>query len=297
MSVRTFLIFGLFSFFVLPGKSFVANTDVVINEVSPNPEGGGSEVAEFIELYNKGSESVTITGWKISDTQGSTNTYAIPENTISAGGYKSFTRGTTGIALNNDGDGVNLKDNTDQAIDSMSFGSSSQGKSWSRNPNGTGSFANDTQPTENAANAAPPTPTPTNTPAPTIVPTAAPSATPTKTPTPTKSPTATKAPTPGKTTPSPTKVPTPTPEDENNSSLALASKDEDSLQDIGSSNISGTPDQTASVMGISTSAVPWFFIALGLILITVCGILAYFQFGNNIFKIIPKHLPWKKKPI
>lgn len=44
-------------------------------------------------------------------------------------------------------------------------------------------------------------------------------------------------------------------------------------------------------MGASTTSnIPWVFIGIGLIFLTVCGILAYFQFGD---KILPKFL--KKK--
>lgn len=184
---------------LVPSKAYAANTDIVINEVFPNPE-ESPEDNEFIELYNKGSETIIITGWKISDTQGSTNTFTIPEESIPAGGYKSFRKSTTGITLNNDSDGVVLKDSSDQQIDSVSYTSTIEGKSWSRIPNGTGSLTNNTDPTENGENSPPPTPTPTNTPPPTHTPT------PTKTPTPipTTAPSSTN-------TPTPTKKLTPTP--------------------------------------------------------------------------------------
>ena len=172
---------------------------VVINEVFPNPD-GSSEPTEFIELFNLGVESVTITDWQISDTQGAIKTYIIPEGILGPGAYLSFRRSTTGIALNNTGDGVELKDVSGVLKNSMSFGETKEDRSLSRIPNGTGDFVADTDVTELSVNTAPSTPEATATPqAPTpssapILITASPS--PTKTPAPTKSP-----------TPTPTKTP------------------------------------------------------------------------------------------
>lgn len=195
----SFLLAVIFLFF-LPRQAFAANTDIVINEVLPDPD--GSDDNEFIELYNKGNETVTITGWKLSDIVGSTDTYIISEDSISPGSYRYYRKSITKISLNNtEGDGVILKDSADQPVGSpMSYNSVIEGKSWSRIPNGTGDFANNTTPTENAANLAPPTPTPTNTPTP------GPTATPTKTPTPTPLPAASAT-----NTPTPTKKPIATP--------------------------------------------------------------------------------------
>ncbi len=205
--MKKVFIFVLF-LLLIPTKVYAANSDIVINEVLPDPD--SAESGEFIELYNKGSEPVIVTGWKLADTSGSTHTYLIPETQpIPAGGYKSFTRGTTGITLNNDsdGDGVILKDSTDQQIDSMSYGSAVKGKSWSRNPNGTGDFSNNTSPSQDGSNNAPPTPT--NTPTPTSSPTNTPTPTPAPTNTPTPTPTKALTPTPtkAKTTPSPSPSP------------------------------------------------------------------------------------------
>ncbi len=277
------ILFLIFYFF--PRSVFASN--VVINEVFPNPSGSSSEDSEFIELFNNGSDSVSITNWKISDTTGSTNTYTIPENSLSAGAYISFNKQTTGISLNNTGDGVELKDDSGQTIDSMSFDSTTQDKSWSRIPNGTGSFVNNTDSTEGATNSAPPptaTPVPTNAPTPTKTPTPtpAPSATPTKVPT--SAPTPTKTPALGNKTLSndPNSERGPTPTDDPNSSLKLGS-------DAGNNIFKqGTPTKAVKteVLGISTSVQPVIFIVLGLIFLAVCGILAYFQFGDKIVSFL-----------
>lgn len=272
----------------LPQKAFAA--DVVINEVYANPP---DESNEFIELYNTSSSSVTISGWTVSDTEGSTDTYTLPtETTIGAGEYKVFKKGTTGITLNNDNDGVILKNGSSE-VDSTTYSSTISGKSWSRIPNGTGSFVNNTDPTEGASNASPP---PTDTPTPTKTPTPVPSATPTKTPTPAPSATPAKTPTPTvNKTPTPTPVksldpsggnPSPTPDP--NSNLSIGDKNNNIF---GSNDPSPTPSEGGEVLGASTvNNIPWLFIGLGLILLIVCGILAYFQFGD---KIIPQFIKSK----
>jgi len=178
---------------------------VVINEVLPNPSGSTSEPNEFIELFNSGSEPVVITGWKISDTQGSVKTYIFPTATLDPGIYVNFRRSVTGIALNNDGDGVELRDPDGNLKDSMSFDQTIEDRSWSRIPNGSGGFVNNTDPTELSINTSPPTPDPTPTPTPSPTPSPTPTNTPTATKTPSPSPTKTSTPTPAKTS-----VPTPT---------------------------------------------------------------------------------------
>lgn len=199
MKKTMFFLTCLIAYSLLLFGSPRVKAQVVINEVFPNPD-GSSELNEFIELFNLGVESVTITGWQISDTQGAIKTYVISEGTLDSGAYLSFRRSTTGIALNNTGDGVELKDASGVLKNSMSFGETKENRSFSRIPNGTGDFVADTDVTELSANTAPSTPEATSppqvstpSPAPILI-TASPS--PTKTPSPTKSP-----------TPTPTKTP------------------------------------------------------------------------------------------
>lgn len=283
--------------FLIPGKVFAS--DVVINEVFPNPSGSSAEDGEFIELYNKSSGAVAITNWKISDTAGSTSTYTIPDNTLPAGGFISFKKATTGISLNNTGDGVELKNESDQLIDSMSFASTIEDKSWSRIPDGTGEFVNNTNPTDGSPNSTPPpsptptptdVPTPTRTPTPTKTPTSAPTSTPVKTPTPTPPRTPTSTPTSSLKTPTPTqKANSPSPANDPNSDLKLASDNNNNI--FNNSTPSPNAREKAQVLGASTGGTtPFIFIGLGLIFLVVCGILLYFQFGDKVFL-------WRKKAL
>ncbi len=198
------ILFIILFFGLLPRQ---VSAQVVINEVFPNPSGSSSEPDEFIELFNPGTEPVVITGWQISDIQGTVKTYSIPENILGTGTYISFRRSATGIALNNTGDGVELRDTGGILKDSTSFGDIKEDRSFSRIPNGVGNFVADTDVTELMANISPPTPEPTlvtQTPTPTPTPIQTPilimsSPSPTKIPTPTPIPTKTPLPTPVKT--------------------------------------------------------------------------------------------------
>lgn len=79
---------------------------VFITELMPNPT--GSDSGEWIELYNGGPE-VDLGRYTLSDKIGSPHKYTFPSGTIMAsGGYKVFMAGDTKIALNNDGDVVEL---------------------------------------------------------------------------------------------------------------------------------------------------------------------------------------------
>jgi len=82
------ILFIILFFGLLPRQ---VSAQVVINEVFPDPSGSSSEPDEFIELFNLGTEPVVITGWQISDTQGTVKTYSIPEED------RSFSRIPNGV--------------------------------------------------------------------------------------------------------------------------------------------------------------------------------------------------------
>lgn len=158
------------------------NAQVVINEILANPE--GSEDGEYIELFNSG-ESVDLEGYTLSD---KVKEYEITGTVLDSGAYLTLYQTETSLKLNNSGDEeVSLKDSGGTTIDSMTYGVTTEGKSWSRIPNGTGSFVNGTELSPSSENIAlptnTPTPSPTSTPEPTNVPTA--TNTPTTTPVPT----------------------------------------------------------------------------------------------------------------
>jgi len=83
----------------------------------PNPEDSDKD-NEFIEIYNMGETKVNLGGWVLKDKMGRVKTFEINENVeIKAGGYKTFYSDETGIALNNSGDGIVLRDNKGNITD------------------------------------------------------------------------------------------------------------------------------------------------------------------------------------
>lgn len=186
-SIKIFVVL-LFFGFISVTQTFA---QIRINEVLANPSGPSNEPDEFIELINSGEEQLDISGWVLSDTQGSITVFIIPNNTIiEKGSFLTFRRSQTGISLNNGGDGVVVKasQESDENIDSISFGSSEENISYGLYPDGDKEHAGNMQPTENLPNSPLIIPTPTQTPVPTKTPI------PTKTMTPTKVPTNTSTP-------------------------------------------------------------------------------------------------------
>jgi hypothetical protein len=127
-----------------PLQASAAPTDVVINELMYNPA-TGVDGDEFLELYNRGSAPVDLSGWSFS---GITLTFAAG-TTIAANGYLvvskdaarySQTYGGTPSAvytgsLSNGGEAITLKDATAAVIDTVTY---SDRAPWPGTPDGEG---------------------------------------------------------------------------------------------------------------------------------------------------------------
>jgi len=83
-----------------PEEPATYSSDIVINELLPNPS-GEEEEEEWIELKNTGSEDVDLCSWQLKDASG--KTYTLESSTITAGGYLTIYRSVSSIALNNSG--------------------------------------------------------------------------------------------------------------------------------------------------------------------------------------------------
>lgn len=109
---------------------------VVFSEVYYDTVGTDS-VEEWIELYNNSPMSVNISGWTITDNNGTGSTYTIPQGkTIAAYSYYTIAANSTGFtniygynadlygaipALNNDGDTLLLKNATGSLKDAVAY--------------------------------------------------------------------------------------------------------------------------------------------------------------------------------
>ncbi|HRH23667.1 MAG TPA: lamin tail domain-containing protein [Candidatus Magasanikbacteria bacterium] len=126
--------------------NFVTGT-ILLNEIFPNPSGVDDE-KEFIELFNSGSSTIDLMGWKIGD---SSKKYMIDEISILAGAYLSLYRSDTGISLNNSGsETVSLWSPNGLLADSVTYNKtvsndesfSKFGKMWTWTPSSTSGFEN-----------------------------------------------------------------------------------------------------------------------------------------------------------
>ena len=126
---------------------------IVINEFLPDPNTLYTE--EWIELYNPSGIAVNLTGYILDDLiGGGTSAYIIPLDTIiPAGGFLLFNQSTTGIALNNAGDDVNLiKPDGITVQDTYTYGSSSDDVSYGRETDGSSTWTTFASPTPGASN-------------------------------------------------------------------------------------------------------------------------------------------------
>ncbi|MFH1326053.1 MAG: lamin tail domain-containing protein [Candidatus Falkowbacteria bacterium] len=119
--------------------------DIIINELMINPEDSDAD-NEYAELYNKSSSEVDISGWIITDAQGSLKKYIIPAGTkIVGNGYVVFYSTETRLVFNNSGDGAKLfwpgeiladetPENSGPAKDDMSYSRDNETWFWTISP-------------------------------------------------------------------------------------------------------------------------------------------------------------------
>ncbi|MFH2118740.1 MAG: lamin tail domain-containing protein [Candidatus Paceibacterota bacterium] len=133
------------------------SSQIVINEVYPNPE---ADEEEWVELYNPSEETFNLANWELWDELSiPSKIYAFTsEDELES---QAFLVIPLHNKLNNSGDAVVLKDATGQEIDRLTYPSSTKGTSWAKNPNDLAEVW-ETIPTKGEINSQPPpTPTPT----------------------------------------------------------------------------------------------------------------------------------------
>lgn len=101
--------------------------EIGISEIFVNPIGADGN--EFIELYNSGSSSVPLGGWKLRNK--SEKIFTIPDQTeLRPRQALVFYRLVTRLALDNGGDRVALLSPYDETVDLVKFGKSIPGQSY-----------------------------------------------------------------------------------------------------------------------------------------------------------------------
>ena len=127
------------------GLVAVAEPNIVINEFVANPAVGEHE---WVELYNKESVAVDLSGWKLEDGQG---VFAALTGNLPPRGFLVVE--ILGSRLNNDGDRIALK-HLSNTVDSAAYGNSQPGKSFARAADGV-NFLETVAITKGRENAAP----------------------------------------------------------------------------------------------------------------------------------------------
>ena len=259
--------------------------DIVINEFVITS-------TQWVELYNKGSSSVDISGWFIDD-NGGTEKYTIPAGTtIAPSEFKVFE--SSSFNFNTASADMAQLINGSSVVDSYSYSQGPNGASYGRQSDGSNTwvaFASSTKGSSNNSSTVVPTPTFTPSPTPT----------PSNTPTPQNTPTPTKTPTPGATS-TPTKTPTATPVVQTTNTptpkvtttivsksptgSTLGSSTKSAV--ISFSRVSPTkkPKPTVTVSGAQSTKdmTPLLFIGGGIILLLGCGILTFWPQIKMLWK-------------
>ncbi|PLS31844.1 bifunctional metallophosphatase/5'-nucleotidase [Bifidobacterium margollesii] len=122
-------------------QASAADSDVVFSEVcADNGCGASGYSTDWIEIYNKGSQTVDLSGWKVTDDKG--NTAATLSGYIAPGKYRTF----DADGLGNGGDSVTLSGSNDSYTWTKKAG---DGETWHRDK-GAGSWKNGApSPTDN----------------------------------------------------------------------------------------------------------------------------------------------------
>ena len=134
----------------------IAAGDIVINEVmasntktKADPNG---QFDDWIELYNKSSASVDISGWYISDNPSNVRKWKLPQGTsIPANAYlivwadedssqNTATSFHANFKLSAAGETIILSQKDSTIVDQVTFGQQKADISYARRPNGTGNF-------------------------------------------------------------------------------------------------------------------------------------------------------------
>jgi len=129
------------------GQSYNYWRDIVVSEFMPNPS--GSDDGEWIELYNKSSQTVDLSGFGLQDN--STRVFIIEDLSLSSQKYLIIDKSDSKIALNNSGgDAVKLYDPDGELLELIEYKDTAlEDRSYARKGN---SFSWTTEPTPGADN-------------------------------------------------------------------------------------------------------------------------------------------------
>jgi hypothetical protein len=105
---------------------------VLITELLPNPASPQTdENDEFVELYNPGTEPVSLDGYKVQTGSNYTYSFTLDHQNISAGGYLILTSGATGLTLSNTAGRARLLDPAGNVLSETDpYENADEGAAW-----------------------------------------------------------------------------------------------------------------------------------------------------------------------
>jgi hypothetical protein len=137
-----------------------AHDFVVLNEFLPEPgsdwnqDGVSDTDDEYIEIYNLGTTTVNLFGWKLDDGDPATSAYAIPGQLLSPGQRLAYFSFETGLDLSDAGGTVRLYRQS-VVVDSFTYPVVTKADiAWCRLPDGTGGWVFGCAPTPELPNQA-----------------------------------------------------------------------------------------------------------------------------------------------
>ncbi|MDO8657338.1 MAG: lamin tail domain-containing protein [Candidatus Levybacteria bacterium] len=313
-SIRLIIFAVIFISAVFLSKSTVFASDVVINEILPNPPSGEKE---WIEFYNTTETPIDLSNYYFDDDdillvdgqiqKGTSDPGSDPQELSGILPSKSTCFLDLTSYLNNDKDKPTLFLLNGIVVDSYEYSDSMQNESFSRIPDGT-DWQSNQAPTKSNTQCFSLAPTPTSPPIPTFTPTPTLKSTPTLKPAPTSKSTSTPKPT---ATPKPTPTTKPTPTSKISTSpskIVLAGNSEKTSgsnnsesgshnlpKEILGENIKNTdaissspsitnepsPKKEVKVLSSVQNNISGIFFGLGSIFLLACGILAYHAYKKG----------------
>lgn len=110
---------------------FSGNTQLILSEMIPDPEGTDGPENEYFEIFNTSEESILLTGFYVQDASG--KKYFFESQTIEPKTYLAIYRLQSGITINNENEILSLFSPMGEKISELSFDKTiPEGKAWGK---------------------------------------------------------------------------------------------------------------------------------------------------------------------
>jgi len=137
--------------------SSIRLNEIYANPINDPPGSSNESNGEWVELYNNGDWAWDVNGWKLVDKENHTlvinSSKTNGPTIVPAHGWLVVNRnGDPDFSLNNGDEIIYLYSDTMASIDNFHYTNTTETKSWSRRPDGTGGWVGNQIPTPGATN-------------------------------------------------------------------------------------------------------------------------------------------------